>query len=134
MLPGSAGCIAVSTGEYPTLSLTELGWEVMLRQKTISLALPEVAKPKKRTEKKSAKVAEEVDYNREVFEALKKWRRERASRLGKPAYHVFPDKTLEELARILPESPADLLNIRGIGPAKAKMFGDEALKIITGAR
>ncbi len=129
-----AGCIAVSTGEYPTLSLTELGREVMLRQKTISLALPEVAKPKKRTEKKSAKVAEEVDYNREVFEALKKWRRERASRLGKPAYHVFPDKTLEELARILPESPADLLNIRGIGPAKAKMFGDEALKIITGAR
>ena len=130
-----SGCIAISDGEYPTLSLTELGREVMLRQKTITLALPEVVTPKKkRAEKKSAKVAEEVDYNREVFEALKQWRRERAGRMSKPAYHVFPDKTLEELARVLPESPADLLNIRGIGPAKAQMFGEDALAVIAKQR
>jgi len=36
--------------------------------------------------------------------------------MGKPAYHVFPDRTLEELARVLPKSPAALLEIRGIGP------------------
>ncbi|MEI8064526.1 MAG: helicase-related protein, partial [Verrucomicrobiota bacterium] len=130
-----AGCIAVSTGEYPTLSLTELGRAVMLRQQTISLPLPEIAVPKKkRAEKKKAKVAEVVDYDVAVFEALKKWRRERAGRMGKPAYHVFPDKTLEELARALPESPADLLEIRGIGPAKAQMFGKDALAVIAKQR
>ena len=54
--------------------------------------------------------------------------------MGKPAYHVFPDKTLEELARVLPESPADLLEIRGIGPAKAQMFGQDALAVIAKQR
>ena len=54
--------------------------------------------------------------------------------MGKPAYHVFPDKTLEELARILPKSPAALLEIRGIGPAKAIMFGPDALAVIAKQR
>ena len=53
---------------------------------------------------------------------------------GVPAYHVFADATLKELARQLPESPADLLNIRGVGPAKAQRFGEEALAIIKAAR
>ena len=129
-----AGCIAISSGEYPTLALTELGREVMLRTKTIPIALPEIAQPKKRAEKKVAKVAEAMDYDAAIFEALKKWRRERAGRMGKPAFHVFPDKTLQELARVLPESSADLLNIRGIGTAKAQMFGAEALAIIAKQR
>ena len=125
-----AGCIAVSAGTYPTLTLTESGRAVMLRQQIIPIALPELTQPKKRAEKKAAQVEEVVDYDREIFEALKKWRREKAGTLGVPAYLVFPDKTLQELAHVLPESPADLLNIRGIGPAKAQRFGDEALAVI----
>ncbi len=130
-----AGCIAVSAGQYPTLSLTELGRQVMLRQKTVALALPEMEKKAAPKKKPAAKaVAEPVDYDEAVFEALKKWRRERAARMGKPAYHVFPDRTLQELARVLPESPADLLNVRGIGPAKAQTFGEEALAVIRNCR
>jgi len=129
-----AGCIAVSAGTYPTLTLTESGRAVMLRQQIIPIALPELTQPKKRAEKKAAQVEEVVDYDREIFEALKKWRREKAGTLGVPAYLVFPDKTLQELAHVLPESPADLLNIRGIGPAKAQRFGDEALAVIARRR
>jgi len=129
-----AGCIAVSAGTYPTLTLTESGRAVMLRQQIIPIALPELTQPKKRAEKKAAQAEEVVDYDREIFEALKKWRREKAGTLGVPAYLVFPDKTLQELAHVLPESPADLLNIRGIGPAKAQRFGDEALAVIARRR
>ena len=129
-----AGCLEISSGQYPTLSLTELGREVMLRKKTIALALPEVQK--KTVKKKAAeKVAvADADYDVAIFEALKKWRRERAATLGGPAYLVFADKTLQELARVLPETPADLLNIRGIGPAKAQRFGEEALAVIANTR
>ena len=128
------GCLVVSRGEYPTLALTELGRAVMLRQQTVPLVLPEVAPPKRRAEKKAANVEAAVDYDGNVFEALKKWRRETAGQLGIPAYLVFPDKTLQELARALPESPADLLDIRGIGPAKAQRFGDAALVVIAQSR
>jgi ATP-dependent DNA helicase RecQ len=130
-----AGCIAVSPGPYPTLSLTSLGRQVMLRQQTVALALPVLERktpPKKKTAANA--VAGPADYNVAVFEALKKWRRERAARMGKPAYLVFPDKTLQELARALPESPADLLRVRGIGPAKAQMFGEETLAVIAATR
>jgi len=130
-----AGCIAVSSGQYPTLSLTELGNDVMRRKKPISLAMPEL---KTKRKKEKAVASDERDaaanYNVQVFEALRQWRREKAAKLGGPAYLVFPDKTLQELARALPESPADLLNIRGIGPAKAQRFGDEALEVIRVAR
>jgi len=44
-----------------------------------------------------------------------------------PAYIIFPDRTLQELARVKPQSDAELLEVRGIGPAKARQFGKETL-------
>jgi len=134
-----AGCIAVGGDRFPTLSITDLGREVMLKQKTIPLTMPaiEAHVPSRKSErKKPAGTASAIpaDYNTAVFEALKKWRRETSTRMGVPAYVVFPDKTLQELARLLPEAPADLLNVRGIGPAKAQRFGEEALAVIADAR
>ena len=57
-------------------------------------------------------------------------RAKKSAKLNVPAYLVFPDKTLQELARVRPVSPADLLNIRGVGPTKARQFGGEALGVI----
>lgn len=128
-------CISIAGDRYPTLSLTELGREVMLRQKTIPLLFP-VVEARVSTRKSVAKVppgtavARPADYDVAVFEALKKWRREKSEQMSVPAYVIFPDKTLQELARVLPELPADLLRVRGIGPAKAQRFGKEALAVI----
>jgi ATP-dependent DNA helicase RecQ len=80
----------------------------------------------------AAFMASEYDYA--VMTALKKWRREKSAQLGVPAFVIFADRTLQELARMLPESPADLLNVRGIGPAKARQFGQEALAVIAKAK
>ena len=92
-------------------------------------------KPNALRKKASVAIADDADYpDREVFEALRQWRRERSTEIGGPAYLVFSDKTLEEPARVLPESPADLLNVRGIGPAKAQRFGEDAIAIIAKAR
>jgi ATP-dependent DNA helicase RecQ len=132
-------CIAVSSDRYPTLSLTELGRAVMWKKKTIPLLLPVVEvspKSRKRAAKEppatAAFMASEYDYA--VMTALKKWRREKSAQLGVPAFVNFADRTLQELARMLPESPADLLNVRGIGPAKARQFGQEALAVIAKAK
>jgi ATP-dependent DNA helicase RecQ len=135
-----AGCIEVSAGQYPTLSLTPLGRDVMLRSKTVPLALPEHAAatvPKKDGKKRQAvvKMAEPVDYDAAVFDALRDWRREKAAKMGGiRAYLIYPDRTLEELARIKPQTEAELLEVKGIGPAKARQFGAETLVVIAKQR
>jgi len=66
-----------------------------------------------------------------VFEALREWRRQRANAMGSvPAYLVYSDRTLNELACRLPRTEADLREVRGIGPAKVRQFGAETLAVI----
>lgn len=135
-----ARCIEVSDGDYPTLSLTTRGREVMLRQQTIALEMPPLV-PKSRGSSRAKKTvtAERASESgmavsgadEKLFEALREWRRHLAVKLGNiPAYLIYPDRTLEELARVKPSTMDGLLEVRGIGPAKARQFGAETLRII----
>lgn len=131
-----AGCIAVSNSRYPTIALTKLGSEVMRRKKSVPLVMPEDAglKTPKKSQRKSPRPAEgyrEPPHNETLFEALRSWRREKAGELGNlPAYVVYTDRTLKELAARMPETQADLLEVPGIGPAKARQYGAETLAVI----
>ena len=62
-----------------------------------------------------------------VFQALKSWRLERAKRDGVPAYVIFHDTTLQEIAEASPSSIVQLANISGVGPAKLDRYGSEVL-------
>jgi DNA helicase II / ATP-dependent DNA helicase PcrA len=62
--------------------------------------------------------------------ALRRWRKERAREAGVPAYVVFNDKTLEEIARKLPGTMAELASVSGIGPLRIRGYGDEILRLL----
>ena len=62
-----------------------------------------------------------------VYQALKAWRLERARRDGVPAYVIFHDTTLQEIAGASPSSLAQLAGISGVGPAKLDRYGTEVL-------
>jgi len=47
-----------------------------------------------------------------------------------PAYLVYTDQTLQELTRRMPRTEADLLQVPGIGLAKARQLGAETLAVI----
>ena len=66
-----------------------------------------------------------------MFERLRDWRRKRAQADGVPAYVVFHDRTLEEIAERECKDWADLAAISGIGPAKLERYADEILAIVT---
>ncbi len=68
-----------------------------------------------------------------VFEALRAWRLERARGADVPAYVIFNDAVLREVARRRPTDRAALLTVPGIGPVKVERFGDELLAIVSGA-
>ena len=65
-----------------------------------------------------------------VLERLKAWRKARARADGVPAYVIFHDKTLEEIADLLPKDWADLASISGVGPTKLERYGDEVLAVV----
>ena len=70
----------------------------------------------------------------EVYEALRTWRRGRASGDGVPAYVVFDNKTLLHIAERDPDAPQRLLEVPGVGPTKLERYGDEVLELLADHR
>ncbi|HEX7247818.1 MAG TPA: 3'-5' exonuclease, partial [Actinomycetota bacterium] len=70
--------------------------------------------------------------NAPLFDRLREWRRGRASADGVPAYVVFHDATLAEIAERKPRDWADLAAVPGIGPTKLDRYADEVLAIVAG--
>jgi DNA helicase II / ATP-dependent DNA helicase PcrA len=65
-----------------------------------------------------------------LFDRLKEWRRKRANADGVPAYVVFHDRTLAEIAERRCKDWADLAAISGVGPAKLERYADEVLAVV----
>ncbi len=68
-----------------------------------------------------------------VYRALKEWRLSRARSDGVPAYVVFHDRTLAEIATRRPETAAELAGVSGVGPAKLERYGTEVLATLAGS-
>jgi DNA helicase-2/ATP-dependent DNA helicase PcrA len=66
----------------------------------------------------------------ELLADLKVWRTQRARAADVPAYIVFNDRTLEEVARAQPDSLVALRSVQGIGPVKVERYGAELLGIV----
>ncbi len=69
---------------------------------------------------------------RHLAGVLRKWRADEARRRRVPAYVVFPDATLDEIAAKRPESEGELLEIKGVGPTKLKLYGLRLLEMTRG--
>jgi ATP-dependent DNA helicase RecQ len=132
-----AGCLEITGDKYPVLGVTELGREVAEGTSEISIAMPEPGRTKSsgRKHKAAAKSAKPAGpRSNSLFEELRKWRFKKAKAQHVPAYMIFNDATLDELARVKPRTNAELLDVKGIGPGKARKLGKETLAIIAGSQ
>ncbi|HZX38248.1 MAG TPA: DNA helicase RecQ [Streptomyces sp.] len=128
------GLIAVE-GDYGTLLLTETSGEVLGGQRAVSLRREPEKKAAARTEKTSKKRAP-VDLPEEalpVFEALRAWRAATAKEQGVPAYVVFHDATLREIAVTSPSTLAELGTLNGVGENKLAKYGQPILDTLAEA-
>jgi len=73
---------------------------------------------------------EEPIFNKELFEDLKKWRKDKAYRQKIKPYIIFSDTSLIAISNSKPKNLDELLEIRGVGTKKIEAYGDEILKII----
>ena len=71
-----------------------------------------------------------ADVDDDVIERLRQWRLERSREDGVPAFVVFHDSTLRELAAAQPQSRGELASIKGLGPTKLERYGDDLLAVL----
>jgi DNA helicase-2/ATP-dependent DNA helicase PcrA len=75
----------------------------------------------------------EADPDDPVFVVLKRWRLERAKADEVPAYVVFHNSTLAEVAARKPRTRDELARVPGVGPTKLDRYGDDLLAALAGA-
>ncbi|MFI8300507.1 DNA helicase RecQ [Streptomyces nigra] len=133
------GLLAVE-GEYGTLVLTEASGSVLRREREVPLR-KEPKKPAStrsgsgsgRGDRKAKSPAAELPQELvPAFEALRAWRAEQAKEQGVPAYVIFHDATLREIATVWPTSVAELGGISGVGEKKRATYGEGVVEVLAG--
>lgn len=126
-------------GEYNTLELTPSAREVLRGEVTLLLRQPSDlpkrgrgAKTTRGSKEKAPPVPLDA-HGTERYAALKAWRAEVAKEHGLPAYVIFHDATLAEMARTQPSSLDDLSQISGVGEKKLEAYGREILRVLESA-
>jgi len=111
------GCLE-KRGKYQVLGLTPKGWEAMRGNVTPRLLKP-VERPTRRPTGDSW-----AGVDRGLFDALRLVRREIARERNVPAYIVFGDAALRDMARRRPSTVEAFLRVSGVGQAKARQYGE----------
>ncbi|MEV4827515.1 DNA helicase RecQ [Micromonospora sp. NPDC049257] len=126
------GLLAVE-GDYGTLALTEASADVLARRRTVTMR----REPEKVASARSAKprgaatvVAELSPAAGSLFERLRAWRGAAAKEQGVPAYVIFHDATLRQIATDSPTSLAELSRISGVGENKLAKYGESILTVL----
>ncbi|MEU8184575.1 DNA helicase RecQ [Micromonospora sp. NPDC049047] len=126
------GLLAVE-GDYGTLALTEASADVLGRRRTVTMR----REPEKPASSRSSKprgaatvVAELTPAATSLFERLRSWRAATAKEQGVPAYVIFHDATLRQIASDAPGTLADLSRISGVGENKLAKYGEQILAVL----
>lgn len=127
------GLLAVE-GDYGTLVLTEGSAEVLGRKREVLLRRePEkAARPEKTSKSRRAAPVDLPEALLPVFEQLRAWRAASAKEQGVPAYVIFHDATLREIATAAPTDLAALGTISGVGENKLAKYGQQILDTLSG--
>ena len=113
----------VKDGEYNTLRVTTSGRELLRGERT-----PTLLRPTKAGKSRSAGDGDPWEgVDRELFDELRQLRRELAEERGVPAYIVFGDATLRDMARHRPSMLSGMLEVRGVGEKKLADVGQAFL-------
>jgi ATP-dependent DNA helicase RecQ len=126
----AAGLLEVDHQAYGALRLAGESRAVLKGERSVLLR---AWREPKRTARVRAAAGEALaGPAQELFERLRGWRAEAARRHGVPAYVIFHDATLREIARTRPPSLQALRGISGIGARKLEAYGDDIVGLVRG--
>ncbi|MFZ6653702.1 DNA helicase RecQ [Undibacterium sp. TJN19] len=129
------GMVSVDYENYSSLKLTESSRAVLRGEIKVQLRQYKKAEKAVKHKRQSAKDYAEADLSgssQTLFDKLRWWRVETARTHNVPAYVIFPDATLREIARQQPASLTALRAISGVGDKKLESYGGEIISLIAG--
>lgn len=110
-------------GQFPVLQLTEKSWKVLRGEEKVMLV-------KDVTPKETITEKVVIPLEEELLVELKELRRQLAQKENVPAYIIFSDATLHELATYLPSKIEELHHISGFGEVKINRYGEDFLAVV----
>lgn len=122
----AAGALQTASAEHGGFALTPKGEDILFGRETIMLRSDPLRR-RERREKAAANLDEATDR---ILSALKRKRRELAQEEGVPAYVIFADRTLIDMAEKRPATLDEMLAVHGVGERKVARYGDAFLEAL----
>lgn len=133
----NAGLTYNSGGEWPLLTLSPRGYDVMMGNASALMVWPLKGGRSVTAGGRKGKIRNEEltigsfgRFDENLFAALKDLRRELAEEEGIPPFFIFSNAVLEAFARIRPTTEFRAMEIHGVGPSKAKKYLAPFLQLI----
>lgn len=131
------GIIEIDYKDHSRLKINDISQQV-LQGKQVRLVDFETIRERQEEQKRKAKVKSvkpplqdaDIHVDEELLDKLKNLRREIAASIGKPAFVVFSDASLNDMAGKRPANNAEFLQVHGVGEFKAEKYGERFLKLI----
>jgi ATP-dependent DNA helicase RecQ len=124
-------------GDYGTLELTAGSDDVLGRRREVMLRREPERPPRARGARAAKTAAVPDDLPAEaapLFEKLRAWRGGAAREQGVPAYVIFHDATLRQIATQAPTTLTGLSAVSGVGEAKLARYGQQVLDVLAGGQ
>ena len=123
------GLLIISSSEFRTLAVTEKG-KIFLNER-VNLILARIPlETESSLGLDDSSNSGDLDYNQNLFSELKSLRKEIAQERDVPAYVIFGDVALREMAHYMPNSLETFGSISGVGATKLDQFGDRFVSLL----
>jgi ATP-dependent DNA helicase RecQ len=122
--------LAVEHDAFGALKLAGESRAVLKGERRVALRAWREPKRSRRTGRAAAVAGDLPAEAHALFDRLRAWRLEAAARHGVPAYVIFHDATLKEIARARPSSLAALQGISGVGARKLEAYGADIISLV----
>ncbi|MEH1955792.1 DNA helicase RecQ [Nostoc sp.] len=122
------GLIEQTSDGYSVLKLNALSWQVMRKQRPVSLAVTTVQKI---TWEQGSEKAEEAEI---LLQKLRSLRKQLADEQSVPPYVIFHDSTLKVMVQVQPQNLAEFAKLSGVGSHKLTQYGEKFITEIRAYR
>ena len=121
----------VADMEFGALKITDLGVKLIKGEESFQYRPDLVSKKKAAGASRSRAAAIELpEHAQHLYQALKEYRKEIATERSVPAYVIFSDKSLVDMALMKPTNLTDFGLVHGVGASKQEEFGPDFVKFI----